>query len=689
MALTLHQALHGYSEGHRQLACSVQLTTRDARLMLVMSDVSGPGVAQTGQPYLTGYPLTESGFYAFSKTWPAPEMPRPGCVWTHTILIEFSDLAALDTPSAIEKLFERPEPVNLHVYQAPSSVELNDAARGFSSQEEAELYSRMATALYENPQEQVWARRSEDLAAEAAVLALWDQQWPRLRRSFKFCTLTTRDRSQDGLVFDLQLAPGHGTKSTLRMASSGEGVEASSVTSGIWLQELVRDASSAGRGPLRRTLRVLGADVLGGREAMLPICALQAAMSGPVEIGLRMAMNLVQTVPPLTNSDAAKSLVVRYVLNESWTLSDDATSFVLDHLHLLGEHELGTYADILCRALWRSDPRALLALTRDGGNELREEFTRAARALSMEDVIAALPTLSEFAPPLLHLFPTLATKPEFWAATQAWPPALASEEVDVKSVPVFLAIMQGLSDERAISSALHMVRSPFVLLCAQTLLDEKLDEHGEVRIYRWVRFACNDLEGVAGFLAHMERPSLSVLRLIADTVHPDAVPNDIGGDPWLHALSRLSSSTGPLSVDLCAYAFRRALGWRSRSAVELMSLSFEPLHQTVLRGELPESVRRPLEASLPWAPRPRADDLALRLRQAMAKRLLSDRVGSDVLFSVVNDDGLFAELLFEIDDNWGGPSYLKGLAEERAARGSKSKRLRVLRDFVKRSPRFL
>lgn len=689
MTLNLHQALHGYSEGHRQLASSVQLTTRDARLMLVMSDVSGPGVAQTGQPYLTGYPLTESGFYAISKTWPAHEMPRPGCVWTHTILIEFSDLATLDTPSAIEQLFARPEPFNLHTYQAPLSVELTGGSRGLSGQEEAELYSRMATALYESPQEQVWARRTDDVAADAVVLALWDQQWPRLRRSFKFCTLTTRDRSQDGLVFDLQLAPSQKTKSTLRMASSGEGVEASSVTSGIWLQELIRDAASSGQGRLRQVLRILGADVLGGREAMLPICTLHAAMSGPVEIGLHMALNLVQTVPPLTRSDAAKSLVVRYVLTESWTLSDESTSFVLNHLHLLGEHELGTYADILCRALWRSDPRALLALTRDGGNELREELTRAARALSMEDVIAALPTLSEFAAPLVHLFPALATRPEFWAATQAWPAALASEEVDVKSVPVFLAIMQGLSDDRAISSALHMVRGPFVLLCAQTLLDEKLDELGEVRIHRWVRFACNDLEGVAGFLAHMERPTLSVLRLIADTVHPDAVPNDVGGDPWLHALSRLSSSIGPLSVDLYGYAFRRALGWRSRSAIELMSLSFEPLHQTALRGEIPESVRRPLEASLPWAPRPRADDLGLRLRQAMAKRLLSDRVASDVLFSMVNDDGLFAELLFEIDDNWGGPNYLKGLAEEKASRGSRSKRSRMLRDFVKRSSRFL
>ncbi|MGJ7918413.1 hypothetical protein ACI48D_23455 [Massilia sp. LXY-6] len=84
MQLKVHQALHGYSDGHRQLACSARVGPKDTRLMLVMSDVSGPGVAQSGLAYLTGYPLQESGFYALSKTWPAPEMPRPGCVWTHT-----------------------------------------------------------------------------------------------------------------------------------------------------------------------------------------------------------------------------------------------------------------------------------------------------------------------------------------------------------------------------------------------------------------------------------------------------------------------------------------------------------------------------------------------------------------------------------------------------------------------------
>ena len=74
----LHQALHGYADGHRQLALSTTLRPRDQKRLLALSDISGPGAHLSEDGYLTGYPLTESGYFALGRTWPAPEMPRPG-----------------------------------------------------------------------------------------------------------------------------------------------------------------------------------------------------------------------------------------------------------------------------------------------------------------------------------------------------------------------------------------------------------------------------------------------------------------------------------------------------------------------------------------------------------------------------------------------------------------------------------
>ena len=60
--VTLHQALHGYAEGHGQLATSVNLKPRDNKTLLILSDISGPGAPLDDAGYLTGYPLPELRF---------------------------------------------------------------------------------------------------------------------------------------------------------------------------------------------------------------------------------------------------------------------------------------------------------------------------------------------------------------------------------------------------------------------------------------------------------------------------------------------------------------------------------------------------------------------------------------------------------------------------------------------------
>ena len=55
----------------------------------ILSDASGSGKFKE---YISCFPLVDDGYYVFSKTWYADEMERPGCVWTHMLLIRFEDL---------------------------------------------------------------------------------------------------------------------------------------------------------------------------------------------------------------------------------------------------------------------------------------------------------------------------------------------------------------------------------------------------------------------------------------------------------------------------------------------------------------------------------------------------------------------------------------------------------------------
>lgn len=112
--MKIEQMLHGYDNGHRLLAGSVILKSRaDMDTIATLSDwseyVAGDG-SETS--YVTAYPLRESHFFVIAKTWYADEMKRPGCVWTHSLLIHFELLNIIDDFKRIASLFERPSSDN-------------------------------------------------------------------------------------------------------------------------------------------------------------------------------------------------------------------------------------------------------------------------------------------------------------------------------------------------------------------------------------------------------------------------------------------------------------------------------------------------------------------------------------------------------------------------------------------------
>lgn len=91
--MKIEQVLHGYSNGHTLLRSSVKsLTVNDAAKMDVLSDWSGYQDDREDSSYITTYSLVDSPYYVVAKSWYAYEMGRPGCVWTHSLLISFDDI---------------------------------------------------------------------------------------------------------------------------------------------------------------------------------------------------------------------------------------------------------------------------------------------------------------------------------------------------------------------------------------------------------------------------------------------------------------------------------------------------------------------------------------------------------------------------------------------------------------------
>lgn len=223
----VHQFLHGYSDGHRLIEGSIRLPGELARLMLKMSDLSGSNVVSGFERYITGYPLEPINAYALGMTWYAPEMPRPGCVWTHTIVLPAQTLATVASLVSLTKLFRRP-------------------TRGFKKSDYAGTIpfrrDSLQTSMLEHHQIVPVLRDQLDLIFSAyydspnlcpvvlvagdsdefsdAIFALWSQQWPRLRQRFSFCTGSLSGRSLDGRALDIQCSPPTVAKDVAREANA-------------------------------------------------------------------------------------------------------------------------------------------------------------------------------------------------------------------------------------------------------------------------------------------------------------------------------------------------------------------------------------------------------------------------------------------------------------------------------------
>lgn len=223
--MILNQVLHGYKDGHTLLASSIELEAEVKRQMLPMSDMSGGGMVNGFEQYITGYPLKQMNVFALAKTWYAPEMKRPGCVWTHTLLIDFSDLPTIDNLYLLVTLFKRPQSpdIKLGDYKIGLNIGLSSHTDNLIPAPESGQLKGLAKLilkfLYEEIEKSIFIRSSSPHQLERLILSIWGQQWPRLRRNFSFCTGSIAPRTIAGTFLNLQVVP---TKSEVKPISSNE-----------------------------------------------------------------------------------------------------------------------------------------------------------------------------------------------------------------------------------------------------------------------------------------------------------------------------------------------------------------------------------------------------------------------------------------------------------------------------------
>ncbi|WP_441255822.1 GAP1-N1 domain-containing protein [Tardiphaga sp. 285_C5_N1_2] len=670
----LQQALHGYSDGHRLLASSIDLVGRDAKTMLMMSDASGPAAVIGDDGYLTAYPLSESGYYAFARTWPAPEMPRPGCVWTHTILIEFSDIPALQSASGLLDLFRRPHK-NDRDYDI--ALTLSEGSAGASPPNHVAA-RQILWAIYHNPSRPIVSSILGQRERDELVLAMWDQQWPRLKRAFRFCTLSFADRSAGGNVFDLQFLPSSGRVPRAQFRTALD-ADRSEVEFPDWLDNAVADLRDGPPGDLRRFLRTAGSDV-SGREAFVPLASLYALSKqfATAPDSIEQAISILEETIPDSQGQAARTLITHAAGSTSHNLSSLGLQFVLKHFDLIDESQAATLAENIGKALWTSDPGKIMDLLSEDSSR-RKIAARALATLPLPVLIQGAAAVPQHRVALFDARPDLGTAADFWALPDTWSAAFLRHAAEHHELaPAMITAM--------IHSARPSVREACSAFGRENVLRRLLESlDGDVTLppanaRSWLTEASLDPEAVARCLCNINVTRASTLDALAHVITPDFVPNALGDDPWLLALRRMAASD--LTQYLASFLLTRAFGRRTRKHAELVQLSFDTVFASVQQSALPDEAWRLLDDRLYRSYFWPSWDRNPRITQTTVDLYVDNDLDPGAFVRITAHDGVFALLVDVAARSFRGQRYLKSARDRLSHDGRQSERLRIIKQAI-------
>lgn len=687
--IIVHNVLNGYDGGHRRVAGSVALPQSAESQVLVLSDMSGSQLVPGYETYLTGYPLPEAEYFALARTWYAPEMPRPGSVWTHTLLIRSVDLGRFQSVRPLVALFRRPNTqMDFSAYDRPivlDPIPVSGSRHLFP----LEMTSQILKAIYEQPKGPVFIVSSKAATYEQLVLELWTQQWDVLRGSFRFCTGSMEDRFEQGVEFDLQVIPQVAIGRVLSRNPTARIVEGDLENQNPspiadWLHAAAEDLSKGGTPPFRTFLRESAPKVPTPRHLFRPLAdtyarAREVRNTRSVESVLSLIETIAKHFPKRLDASSMKRALLGVGIDYSNLFIGEMDEVVL--LEALIRTKVGQALDAetlaikrRAESLWLSNRESasrILDLVRfPPRSEIPVAFgSGVAAVLSISDLPALVNRSSTKALWFISRRPELAADPQLWRMfpklIHEFLPLLEEEPGlwNVKAIPGLIGIaLDADAEGRLATRILRLFGEPAVWAFLDTWLEqgssrrtiaagwqEALAEHPE-NLLQWVK----------------SRGSTDAGWVVAGLVEPDLARKYLGMEPWLHLVS--SEPRGiPEAARLNAMSFLFCMGMKAKpggGGGPLLAFTFEPLHEALANNSASGRAWHMLSSELPqhhpdW-------DRCARLRQAVVRH-----------FSETEEDLRYMFAAFR------APSTFRHLLKDLAASGGQQT-LDRLKDFARR-----
>lgn len=678
--VSIHQAIHGYRDGHRLLSSSVSLSADSARAMLVLSDMSGPAMQPGFDEYLTGYPLPGSEFFVFAKTWYAPEMQRPGCVWTHSLLLSREQLSQISASNLVSK-FRRPQQDGVES-AATIPVEIEEAVGGGRVEGFADPTAAAAlvgAVLGQARPVIVTVEKAGQL--ERTFLRLWEELWPAARTRFSFCTGALMPRSVAGALMDLQAVPRAIPSSQFRKSAGAALVLDLRAPNKpeAWV-DLMLDGATRGDATFRTWLEAAaGADA--GRSVVPSLAPLFGAWRAP---GSSARSALTSVVGAKDLDPGPRSRLIGMVFERA-NAESGATGRreLLQDLCGHRDMDLAPIATMLedqTRRLFEESRTQGAALVLSLlGSELTEVGERVLRAAVLLLVPSDVEKLGDTQVPLLSSIiganPGLAQSPILWQRA-------GSHAIDV------LSQLRGMNlDDEAVGSVIDAI----ITSGRDVSVDALVRFGGKVAIIRaltalasgrlqlswqWRSALSAQPNTVLDWLENLSSPSLRDLELGSRFVSPTAMQSRLAV-VWKGG----TAGSGSVAPRVAAFGLTLAF-WEADVKSPLLAVCFQPTYDAAASSRLEYEEWDWLKEQAPSVSWYRDWDRCERLAAALARLLEKRNAPLETVFGIVQSRPAIKKIADVLDGDRETRPYLKVLRKtaKSSSIGAREQRDALLED---------
>jgi hypothetical protein len=647
----IDNCLFGYQDGHRLLASSMKIAGESASQLTLFSDLAPGARFGSSDGYWTGLPLPLLDRYALMRTWPAPEMSRPGCVWTHAILVQTSLFEDVEDLSRLRELARRPmRPNDLSFYQQPSI--LPPSSQPGHSHIRAARAIEILDTLYGSEEGTISVEEPGDLDDD--IFAIWSQQWPRLRRNFKFQTAVSDEAGTPRSPFDLRLKWHHSPDSKLPQLLA--------LPIPAWLDAASADLKATSSHEMRRFLWRFGKDVKKQRGSFRPLCEI-------------FVSTLSAMVTP-TDPDLVRTI------SSSFPAKDDA--FALKQAVVDGEFLPQYQLDVLSFILKQNKGEAFPLPSPNGIERLTQFWPeQAAKILDLAEF--AISESNELALAITGIVLKVVPASNFWAVTRSFPkvrrrmiqsrPDLldADEILELDSSLLANLIEEVPADDpvgaplvrRLLHHATREIASKVLRRFPTSAVNEFISEAYKSdtwRIRDWFRILAEDPSLVLNPSSMAGAKHTSTLYRLGEEL--GWLSSDVlraGTAPWVAGLADSENDLPRDESDvLNCFLLALAIETGDHGAQTLFEKCFEQIHNRILQSYLSWRANDILMPRLPQLDR-RNWDTGLRLRLCVANTYIKNRLDPKS-FGVLLHDKKGRELLKETAKELeGGELYARSI----------------------------